>query len=177
MISCHKPSLNTRDLTASSFFRAARALAALYSCQNPTAALKASRAVMITKSGQCLSAADSMAAISIIHGMGPQKYPMRRFSVPTLCSSKALSPNLASLCRASAEVRPPLPLLILSKSLSDTAFAPELLPFEIRISGIAAPFWTAFNLTVNKLIFRLQINILFIYFIYLKFITTLPRFQ
>ena len=72
-ISRHWPSRSTRALRASCFISAATALPAVYSCQKPTAALKISRAMMIQKSGQCRTSAESIAATSIIHGMGPQK--------------------------------------------------------------------------------------------------------
>ena len=69
----HFPSRFTLALIASVAFRAAMALPAWCSSQNPTTALARSRSRMMPKSGQCRATADRITAASIIHGMGPQK--------------------------------------------------------------------------------------------------------
>jgi hypothetical protein len=69
----HFPSRFTRALIASLAFRAAMALPAWRSSQNPTTALATSRSRMMKKSGQCRTTPDRITAASIIHGMGPQK--------------------------------------------------------------------------------------------------------
>ena len=69
----HLPSRFTLALTASLAFRAAMALPASRSSQNPTPALARSRRRMMKKSGQCRATADRITAASIIHGIGPQK--------------------------------------------------------------------------------------------------------
>ncbi len=69
----HFPSRKTFALTASLAFKAAMALPAWCSSQNPTTALEASRRRMMKKSSQCRTIPDRITAASIIHGMGPQK--------------------------------------------------------------------------------------------------------
>jgi hypothetical protein len=69
----HLPSRFTRALIASFAFRAAIALPAWRSSQNPITALAKSRTRMMKKSGQCLSTPERITAASIIQGMGPQK--------------------------------------------------------------------------------------------------------
>ena len=69
----HFPSRFTRALIASLALRAAMALPAWCSSQNPTTALATSKRRMMKKSGQCRTTPDRITATSIIHGMGPQK--------------------------------------------------------------------------------------------------------
>ena len=69
----HLPSRRTLASIASLAFRAAMALPAWCSSQNPTTALASSRTRMMPKSGQCWASAERMTAASIIHGIGPQK--------------------------------------------------------------------------------------------------------
>jgi hypothetical protein len=69
----HCPPRRTRALLARVFLSAAMVLSAWNSSQNPTAAFTNKRVRMIPKSGQCRTSADSIAATSIIQGMGPQK--------------------------------------------------------------------------------------------------------
>ena len=69
----HFPSRFTRALIASLALRAAMALPAWCSSQNPTTALEPSRTRMMKKSSQCRTIPDRITAPSIIHGMGPQK--------------------------------------------------------------------------------------------------------
>ena len=82
------------------------ALSALNSCQKPTPALTNSIARMTARSAQWPSAADSAAATSIIHGIGPQKKRASRSATLTLCSASAFSPYCARRLVASASVRP-----------------------------------------------------------------------
>ena len=69
----HFPSRFTLALIASLAFKAAMALPAWCSSQNPTTALEQSSKRMMKKSSQCRTIPDRMTAASIIHGMGPQK--------------------------------------------------------------------------------------------------------
>ena len=62
----HLPSRLTVATGASPFFSAARAFDALRSCQNSSAALKNRRPVMMTKSPQWPSTAETAAAASIM---------------------------------------------------------------------------------------------------------------
>src|SRR6056297_3934930 len=70
----HLPSRFTRAFIASLSFKAAMAFPAWCSSQNPTTALANNSNRIMPRSGQCLSTAERIAAISIIQGMGPQKY-------------------------------------------------------------------------------------------------------
>ena len=70
----HFLSLSTLAFRASFFFSNSMALSALCSCQKLTTAFNNSRARMIKKSSQCLMTAEMIAAISIIQGMGDQKF-------------------------------------------------------------------------------------------------------
>jgi|GEM_PF-5541485 len=67
------PSRLTRACGASLAFNAAMALSAWYSSQKPTTALASSSTMIMTKSDQWCTTADSTAAASIIQGIGPQK--------------------------------------------------------------------------------------------------------
>ena len=69
----HFPSRFTRALIASLALSASMALPASRSSQNPTTAFAISNRRMMKKSGQCWTTPDRITAISIIHGMGPQK--------------------------------------------------------------------------------------------------------
>ena len=102
----HSPSRLTRALIASSAFRAAIALPAWCSSQNPIVALATSRNRMMKKSGQCRSTADRITATSIIHGIGPQKYARNCRNGRVFFSSSSFGPYRSSRVRASASVRP-----------------------------------------------------------------------
>ena len=69
----HLPSRLTRALIASLAFSASMALPAWRSSQIRSVALATSSSRMMKKSGQCRTTPDSTTAISIIHGIGPQK--------------------------------------------------------------------------------------------------------
>ena len=69
----HVPSRLTRALIASLAFSASMALPAWRSSVYPTTPLATSSSRMMKKSGQCPTAPDRITAISIIHGIGPQK--------------------------------------------------------------------------------------------------------
>ena len=102
----HFPSRLTRALIASLAFKAAMALPAWRSSQNPTIALETSRTRMMKKSGQCRAAADRITAASIIHGIGPQKYVRNFRNGLTFFSSISFGPYSVSRFRASAWLRP-----------------------------------------------------------------------
>ncbi len=93
----HLPSRFTLALMASLAFRAAIALPAWRSSQNPTTALAQSRTRMMPKSGQCRATAESTTAASIIHGIGPQKYVRNFSSGLVFFSSISFGPYWASL--------------------------------------------------------------------------------
>ncbi len=67
------PSRLTLALIASVALSASMAFPAWCSSVNPTRPFAISRTRMMKKSGQCPTTPDRMTAISIIHGMGPQK--------------------------------------------------------------------------------------------------------
>ena len=69
----HAPSRLTRASSANCALSAAIAFPAWNSSQKPTIAFPTRRTVMIAKSSQCRTMAESNAAASIIQGMGPQK--------------------------------------------------------------------------------------------------------
>ena len=69
----HCPSRLTRAVIASLAFSASMALPAWRSSVKPTTALEISSTRMMAKSAQCPTAPDKITAISIIHGIGPQK--------------------------------------------------------------------------------------------------------
>ena len=69
----HLPSRFTFALIANFALRAAIALPAWCSSQNPTTALDTNKSEIMKKSSQCLTNADKITAPSIIHGIGPQK--------------------------------------------------------------------------------------------------------
>jgi hypothetical protein len=89
----HLPSRFTRALMASFAFRAAIALPACRSSQNPTTALAQSRIRMMPKSGQWRATADRTTAASIIQGMGPQKYVRNFSSALVFFSSISFGPS------------------------------------------------------------------------------------
>ena len=66
---------DTRAFGARRCFSSSIAFSALRSWKKPTNALMMSIRKMIPKSSQCWMTAERIAAISIIQGIGPQKYP------------------------------------------------------------------------------------------------------
>ncbi len=107
--SFHTPSRMTRALSASRCFKSWMALSALNSCQKPTAALMISIARMMARSSQWRTTAESSAATSIIHGIGPQKKRASRESGLTWLSARTFSPCWASRRAASASLSPVVP--------------------------------------------------------------------
>ena len=94
---------------------------------------------MTTKSAQCLTTRERAAAISIIHGMGPQKYPRNFRRGLTFFSSSALGPYSSSRLAASSSVRPARLVASRSKSSSRLIFSAASLLMGLRFTG-RSPF-------------------------------------
>ena len=102
----HFPSRLARALTASLALRAAIALPAWCSSQNPTTAFEQSRSRMMKKSIQCRTTPDKITAASIIQGIGPQKY-VRNFRISfVFFSAISLGPYCVSRFCASVWLSP-----------------------------------------------------------------------
>ncbi len=101
-----RPLRNTRAWCARLFLSAASALAALLSCQKPTAALYKRSPRMTLKSAQSCLASEMIAATSIIQGIGPQKYCSSLCQGLSSCALMAFGPYCSSRCSASAVVKP-----------------------------------------------------------------------
>ena len=150
--SLHLPSRRTWECIARCFFSAWISLSALYSSQKPTTAFSASMKKIMTKSSQCRTTAESIAAISIIHAIGPHRN-LRNRMIGLMCTSlMAFGPSFLSRAAASSWVSPslildlnlvtassivPVSVGTFTASLDASAFAPSAL----GASAFAASAW------------------------------------